>query len=96
MGRVAAKIQDRAYFLTCGDGEEARLQELVEHVRSKADSLIAEHGRIRDDHLMLMSALLIADELWDQRAADRSERRENSACDLGAEKKSESGGGQAA
>lgn len=42
--------------------------ELVAHVRSKADRLIQEHGRISDEHLMLMSAVLIADELWDESA----------------------------
>lgn len=68
MGQISIKIQKRTYRLSCDDGEEARLQELVGHVRAKADALVNEHGHIGDEHLMLMSALLIADELFDERA----------------------------
>jgi len=67
LGKLSISIQNRTYRLTCGDGEEQRLAELAEHVRGKAEQLTAEYGRIADDHLMLMSAILIADELWDER-----------------------------
>lgn len=67
LGQISIKIQNRTYRLSCDDGEEDRLTELAGHVRAKADQLIAEHGRIGDEHLMLMSAILIADELWDER-----------------------------
>jgi len=68
LGQITIKIQNRTYRLSCDDGEEGRLTELAGHVRAKADQLIAEHGRIGDEHLMLMSAILIADDLWDERA----------------------------
>ncbi len=67
MGQISVNIQNRTYRLSCDDGEEGRLAELAAHVRAKADGLIAEHGRIGDEHLMLMSAILVADELWDLR-----------------------------
>ncbi|MGI9477687.1 MAG: cell division protein ZapA [Hyphomicrobiaceae bacterium] len=70
MGQISIKIQNRTYRLSCDDGEEQRLTELAGHVRDKADQLIAEYGRIGDEHLMLMSAILIADELWDERAGE--------------------------
>ena len=69
MGQISIRIQNRTYRLSCDDGDEVRLMELAEHVRSKADGLVDEHGRISDEHLMLMSALLVADELFDERAA---------------------------
>ena len=72
MGQISVTIQNRTYRLSCDDGEEGRLAELAAHVRAKADGLIAEHGRIGDEHLMLMSAILVADELWDLRAAAAS------------------------
>ena len=68
MGQISVKIQNRTYRLSCDDGEEDRLSELAGYVRSKADRLIEDYGRIGDDHLMLMSAILIADELYDERA----------------------------
>ena len=70
MGQISIKIQNRTYRLSCDDGEEDRLTELAGHVRAKADQLIAEYGRIGDEHLMLMSAILIADELWDERGGE--------------------------
>lgn len=73
MGQISVTIQNRTYRLSCDDGEEGRLAELAAHVRAKADGLIAEHGRIGDEHLMLMSAILVADELWDLRAAAASQ-----------------------
>ncbi|MFT5511154.1 MAG: cell division protein ZapA [Hyphomicrobiaceae bacterium] len=76
MGQISIKIQKRTYRLSCDDGEEARLMELAEHVRAKADGLVEEHGRISDEHLMLMSALLVADELFDERGSkDLSESK---------------------
>jgi cell division protein ZapA len=53
--------------LSCGDGEEERLLELASHVRSKVEQLNEEFGRIGEGHALLMSAILIADELWDER-----------------------------
>ena len=69
LGQISVTIQNRTYRLSCDDGQESRLNELADYVRAKADRLIEDHGRIGDDHLMLMSAILIADELWDERAA---------------------------
>ncbi len=84
MGKISVTIQNRTYRLSCDDGEEARLTELAGYVRAKADQLIDEHGRIGDEHLMLMSALLIADELWDERA-ERSISSKTSAAKVESE-----------
>jgi cell division protein ZapA len=71
MGQVAVTINGRTYTLQCTDGEEARLAELAGYVRTRADVLAAEfrsEGRpIGDDRLMLLTALLLADELWEAR-----------------------------
>lgn len=72
MGKISATIQNRSYRLSCDDGDEDRLRELVEYVRSKADQLVEEHGRISEEHLLLMTAVLIADELWDERQGQGS------------------------
>jgi cell division protein ZapA len=73
MGQVAVTINGRTYTLTCTDGEEARLVELACYVRTRADALAAEFqsqdGPIGDDRLMLLTALLLADELWEAREA---------------------------
>jgi cell division protein ZapA len=68
MGQASVTLNGRVYSLSCGEGEEARLQELAAVVRAKLDGLVAEYGKAGDDRLLLMSALMIADELLDARA----------------------------
>ena len=65
MGQVAVTVNGRSYRFDCGDGEEPRLQELAEYVKSRMDTLTLEHGNVGEERLLLMAALTIADELWD-------------------------------
>lgn len=67
MGQVTVTVNGRTYRLQCGDGEERRLIELATHVGNRIDGLAAEFGQVGDDRLLLMTALLVADELWDAR-----------------------------
>ncbi|HEX4892400.1 MAG TPA: cell division protein ZapA [Hyphomicrobiaceae bacterium] len=69
MGQVTITLNGRSYRLRCGDGEEKRLLELAEHVDDRLASLVAEFGQVGDERLLLMTALMIADELFDARAA---------------------------
>ena len=72
MGQISVTLNGRTYRLRCGEGEEARLLELAAHVRTRVESLAGEFGQVGDDRLMLMAALMIADELWDARAQLRA------------------------
>ncbi|MEM7778439.1 MAG: cell division protein ZapA [Pseudomonadota bacterium] len=67
MAQVAFEVNGRTYQLACKDGEEARLQELAGHVAGIVDRLAGEFGQIAPERLMLMAAILTADELWDAR-----------------------------
>lgn len=67
MGEITVTLNKRAYRLSCGDGEEARLAALAEHVSTIIDKLAAEFRRAGDDRLLLMAALLITDELFELR-----------------------------
>ena len=69
MGQVSITLNDRVYRLVCDDGEEDRLVDLATYVKAKVTELTAEHGHAGDERLLLMAALMIADELWDARAA---------------------------
>ena len=68
MSQVTITLNGRTYRLSCGEGEESRLIELADVVRTRLQSLVAEFGQAGDDRLLLMSALLIADELLDARS----------------------------
>jgi cell division protein ZapA len=65
MGQVAITVNGRSYRFDCGDGEEPRLKELADYVKSRMETLNREHGNIGEERLLLMAALTIADELWD-------------------------------
>ena len=68
MGQVTITLNGRTYRLRCGEGEEQRLIELADMVRDKLTPLVREFGQAGDDRLLLMTALLMADELLDTRA----------------------------
>jgi len=68
MAQVTITLNGRTYRLQCGDGEEPRLIELADVVRGKLQTLVSEFGQAGDDRLLLMTALLIADELLETRA----------------------------
>lgn len=70
MGEVAITVNGRSYRFECGDGEEARLKELAAYVKSRMDGISREHGNIGEERLLLMTALLIADDLWDATSGD--------------------------
>ncbi len=63
MAQASITLNGRIYRLNCGAGEEVRLKQLSEIVGAKLEALVAEFGQVGDDRLLLMSALLIADEL---------------------------------
>lgn len=67
MGQVAFQVNGRTYRLSCRDGEEARVRELADYVNRKVERLIGEFGHIAPERLMLMAAILTADELWESR-----------------------------
>ena len=73
MGQVAVTINGRTYTLRCTDGEESPLVELAAYVKDRADALAEEFrsdvGLMGDDRLLLLAAILIADELWEAREA---------------------------
>jgi cell division protein ZapA len=62
MPLVNVMVNQRAYTIACDDGEEAHLKELAVHVDSKVRELLGSVGQVGDQRLMLMAALLLADE----------------------------------
>ena len=65
MGQVSVEIGGRTYQLSCRDGEETHLQGLAAALAEKAASLTVSLGQLSEPRLLLMSALMMADELHD-------------------------------
>ncbi len=68
MADVAINFNGRSYRFACGDNEVQRLEEIAKYLTAKLEALTREHGNIGDERLMLMAALVVADELFDARA----------------------------
>lgn len=68
VGQATITINGRTYRLRCGDGEEPRLLALSDIVRQRVDTLAGEFAAAGDDRLLLMAALMLADELLDAQA----------------------------
>lgn len=68
MGQVIVEIGGRSYTLSCRDGDENHLSELGSGIARKADDLTKSLGPMSEARLLLMAALMVADELHDLRA----------------------------
>lgn len=65
MGQVALEIHGRRYEVACDDGEEERVRRLGAYVDQRARDLVASAGQVGEARLLLMTALLVADELFE-------------------------------
>lgn len=70
MGQINVTIGGRSYPLACRDGEEDRLSKLAAHVDAKAADLTGALGQMSEPRLLLMAAILIADEFFEVRERD--------------------------
>lgn len=68
MGQVVVEIGGRGYTLSCRDGDESHLTELASGIAEKAESLTKSLGPMSEARLLLMAALMVADELHDMRS----------------------------
>lgn len=63
MAEVSVTINGRDYQVACEDGQEAQVESLARYVDKKMGELVGSLGQIGDARLLVMTSLLIADEL---------------------------------
>lgn len=63
MAQVKVKINGRTYEVACDDGQEDHVARLGNYVDTKVVELAAQIGQVGDTRLLVMAALMIADEL---------------------------------
>ena len=74
MGQVVVKVNGREFPLTCADGQESRIRRLAQYVDAKVGEFTKTVGQVGEARLILLAALVIADELSDANEALRQER----------------------
>ena len=62
MPLVNVMVNSRAYTIACDEGEEEHLKQLASVVDTKAREVLGSVGQVGDARMLLMAALLIADE----------------------------------
>lgn len=65
MGQVNINIRGRQYQIACDDGQEAHLARLGRFLDQRAEQLHAAAGSVSDALLLVMTSLVVADELTD-------------------------------
>jgi len=67
MAQVTVKINGYGYVVGCEDGQEPHLQSMAEQVDTRVDSIKALGGNSGESRLLVLAALLMADEIHDLR-----------------------------
>ena len=65
MAQINVSVAGKNYPLAAGQGDEDRVRKLAAYVDSKATELTGKLGHVNETRLILMAAMLIADELHD-------------------------------
>ena len=65
MAQVDVSVNGQSYRIACEDGQEDRLVDLAAMVDEKGIGLVNQIGQVGSNRLLVMAALIIADELVD-------------------------------
>lgn len=79
MGQVDISINGRSYEIACDDGQEDHVRRLGEYIDRRVRELVSSVGQVGDARLLVMSSLLVADELSEAYAALEQQRTEGDA-----------------
>jgi cell division protein ZapA len=82
MAQLTLEVNGRPYVVGCEDGQEGHLRDLAALINSHVLQVGREVGQLGETRLILMGALLLADELTDIRA--RLTKAEGESARLGA------------
>jgi cell division protein ZapA len=69
MAQVTIRINGYAYTVGCEDGQETHLEQMAADIEQRINSIKAIGGQSGEARLLMLAALLLADELHDTRSA---------------------------
>ena len=68
MAQVTIEVNGRPYMVGCEDGQEPRLTELARSVDAQVRQVARDVGPLGETRLMLMGALVMADDIAELRS----------------------------
>ena len=80
MGNVTIKFNNKEFILSCEDGQEEHLEELLIQINQKFNNLKNDLGNLGENKLLLITAVKIMDEYYETKK--KVEQRKNEFKDL--------------
>ena len=80
MGNVNIKFNNKEFILSCEDGQEEHLEELLIQINQKFNNLKNDLGNLGENKLLLITAVKIMDEYYETKK--KVEQRKNEFKDL--------------
>jgi len=65
MANVSIKFNGKEFLLSCDDGQEEHLEELLVHINQKFNDLKKDLGNIGENKLLLITAVQVMDEYFE-------------------------------
>lgn len=67
MAEVTIYINGRSYDISCDNGQEGRIVDLASYIDQRLQQISRSGAAYNDAHLMVLTSLVLADELFDAR-----------------------------
>ena len=80
MGNITIKFNNKEFILSCEDGQEEHLEELLIQISQKFNNLKNDLGNLGENKLLLITAVKIMDEYYETKK--KVEQRKNEFKDL--------------
>ena len=80
MANVSIKFNNKEFLLSCEDGQEEHLEELLIHINQKFNNLKNDLGNLGENKLLLITAVKIMDEYYETKK--KVDQKKNELNDL--------------
>ena len=80
MANVSIKFNNKEFLLSCEDGQEEHLEELLIHINQKFNDLKNNLGNLGENKLLLITAVKIMDEYYETKK--KVDKKKNELKDL--------------
>ena len=80
MANVSIKFNNKKFILSCDDGQEEQLEELLIHINQKFNDLKNNLGNLGENKLLLITAVKIMDEYYETKK--KVDQKKNELKDL--------------
>ena len=76
MANVSIKFNGKEFLLSCEDGQEEHLEELLIHINKKFNELKNDLGNMGENKLLLITAVKVMDEYYETKKKEEQKKSE--------------------